>query len=64
MSMTSMKLPSRTVVSGVRAPLGVKLPKGMYHIHYCQVGKTTLYLQPSGTDEFNRYYEAPFNLLP
>ena len=47
-----------------RAPLGVKLPKGMYRIHHRQIGKTALYLQPSGADEFNRYYEAPFNLLP
>jgi invasion protein IalB len=48
-----------------RAPLGVKLPKGMYSIRHRQVGKTALYLQPSGADEFNRYYEAsPFNLLP
>lgn len=47
-----------------RAPLGVKLPKGMYSIRHRQAGKTTLYLQPSGADEFNRYYEAPFNLLP
>jgi hypothetical protein len=48
-----------------RAPLGVKLAKGMYSIRHRQVGKTALYLQPSGADEFNRYYEAsPFNLLP
>jgi hypothetical protein len=47
-----------------RAPLGVNLPKGMYSIRHRDVGKTTLYLQPSGADEFDRYYEAPFNLLP
>jgi hypothetical protein len=47
-----------------RAPHGVKLPKGMYRLRHRQAGKTTLFLQPSGADEFNRYYEAPFNLLP
>jgi hypothetical protein len=47
-----------------RAPAGVRLSKGLYRIRHREAGDTTLFLQPRGADEFNRFYEAPFNLLP
>ena len=44
-------------------PRDVKLLEGIYTITHPVAGKTKVLLQPKGRDAYNRYYEAPFNLL-
>ncbi len=46
-----------------RGPQDPALAEGAYTVTHRTAGSTTLFLQLSGYDSFNAYYEAPFNLL-
>lgn len=46
-----------------RGPHDPALPEGSYTVRHHTAGATTLFLQPGGQDDYNSYYEAPFNLL-
>jgi hypothetical protein len=44
-------------------PRDVRFLEGIYTIKHHVAGTTKVLLQPRGKDAYNRYYEAPFNLL-
>ena len=44
-------------------PRDVAFLEGIYTIKHPVVGETKMLLQPRGKDAYNRFYEAPFNLL-
>ena len=44
-------------------PRDVTFLEGIYTIKHHVAGTTKVLLQPRGKDAYNRYYEAPFNLL-
>jgi hypothetical protein len=44
-------------------PRDVRFLEGIYTITHPVAGKTSILLQPKGSDAYNRYYTAVFNLL-